>query len=96
MNSRKSIHIFIDILQNPYSSKRDKAYLHFCLIKFTTNDLLRCELLESDKAPLFHWLLHTNFCDLVRWSVVIDIMLKTGFGKKKVHIRDFVNEPTKY
>ena len=31
---------------------------------------------------------------MVRWTVVIGAMLKTGFGKK-VHIQGFVNEPTK-
>ena len=35
----------------------------------------------------FHWLLHTRISDLLRFTVVIGAMLKTGFGKKKVHKR---------
>ena len=36
----------------------------------------------------YHWLLHTRFCDLVRWTFVIGAQLKTGFGKK-MQRRDF-------
>ena len=35
----------------------------------------------------FHWLLQTRFSDLLCWTVVIDTMLKTGFGKKNAHTR---------
>ena len=49
--------------------------------------------INSSNLPC--WPLHTRFCDLVRWTVVIGAMLKTGFGKK-VHIPGFVNEPTIY
>ena len=51
-------------------------------------------ILERHKTTSFHWLLHTRFYGLVRWTVIIGAMLKTGFGKTKVHIRGFVNEQT--
>ena len=49
---------------------------------FTTGRFgsLRYELLESHKTTTFHWLLHTRFCDLVRWTVIIGAMQKTAFG----------------
>ena len=45
--------------------------------------------MERQKTT-FHLLLHIRFHDLVRWTVFIGAMLKTGFGKK-VHIQGFVN-----
>ena len=39
---------------------------------------MRYEIFKRHKTTTFHWLLHTRFCDLVRWAVVIDAMLKQG------------------
>ena len=33
--------------------------------------------MENQKTT-FHWLLHARFSNLVRWTVVIDVMLKQG------------------
>ena len=49
--------------------------------------------MERHKTTTFHLLLHTKFCDLVRWTVFIGAMLKKGYGKK-VYIQGFENKQT--
>ena len=94
MNLRESIH------RHQLQNKIKVTFLSHRIYMYEVLELIILTIggtsfLNVTKTSTFHWLLHMRFSDLLRWTVVIGAMLKTGFGRK-VHIRCFVNEPTIY